>query len=130
MFEKKTGADRGEPVAVDALARTEPINPPAPPKDLPTVYELAQSHGHIQTAPRAAKLEPRDPSTITIQDPRFAAASALHGWQSHEYHAGEPLRLSEEDYMLALEAAEKPEEDGIYRPHEKAVSKYSPHHIT
>jgi hypothetical protein len=45
-------------------------------------------------------------------------AAFLHGWTQHEYHSGEPLKLSEDDYLAALKAAET----GI-EPHAGAVAK-------
>lgn len=52
------------------------------------------------------------------------AAAQLHGWPQHEHHAGAPIRLTREDYELALAAAEAPDPAGEYEPHEAALSEH------
>lgn len=47
-------------------------------------------------------------------------ASVLHGWREHEHHAGEPIKLTKEDYLAALAAAMPTEGNPI--PHPAAVS--------
>lgn len=57
---------------------------------------------------------------------QHAAAAALHGWDAHAHHAGEPLQLSAEDYYRALVAASAPDGAGNYRPHAGALSRHAP----
>lgn len=90
----------------------------APLPKLPTVYELARKYGEFI---------PAKPGCRWLQDRyswRHAAADVRHGWASHRYHANEPMRLSDEDYLAALDAVSHP--DG-FRVHQGAVSPYCPH---
>ena len=50
------------------------------------------------------------------------AAAALHGWGDHEHHAGEPIKLTGEEYYGALVAASEPATDGNYLAHLPACS--------
>jgi hypothetical protein len=54
---------------------------------------------------------------------KHTAAAAMHGWNEHAHHAGQPMRLSEADYDKALEAAG----DGRgSKAHAAAVSAHCP----
>lgn len=56
------------------------------------------------------------------------AAAILHGWGKkdeawgHRHHAGEPLKLTQSDYLKALEAAGNTDAHGEYVPHPAALS--------
>lgn len=63
------------------------------------------------------------------------AAAILHGWGKrdaagndepwgHRHHAGEPFKLTQADYLKALEAASKTDEHGEYVPHPGALSEH------
>lgn len=65
------------------------------------------------------------------------AAAILHGWGKrdaagddepwgHRHHAGEPFKLTQADYLKALEAASKTDEFGEYVPHPGALSEHCP----
>jgi len=54
-----------------------------------------------------------------------AAADALHGWSAHLYHSGEPMVMSEADYVAAIEAASAPV-GRHYVPAPGARSKHAP----
>lgn len=101
---------------------------------------------HLDDPPSAPTEEPaRDPSLKTPDEwqktlfpasergaphPeawKHGAAAALHGWELHAYHTGQPMRLSEADYRAALEAAVTfqpvPGKEGAftYLPHAPAL---------
>jgi hypothetical protein len=50
------------------------------------------------------------------------AAAVLHGWTLHG--EGDPLSLTQEDYLAALRAATTTNEKGEYVPHGPALSPY------
>lgn len=56
---------------------------------------------------------------------QHAAAAARHGWNDHRYHAGEPMRLTEQDYLSAIAAVSQ--ELGSFTVHPGAVSEHCPH---
>jgi hypothetical protein len=62
------------------------------------------------------------------------AAAILHGWGKkdepwgHRHHAGEPIKLTLDDYRKALEAASKTDEHGEYVPHPGALSEHCEAH--
>jgi hypothetical protein len=70
------------------------------------------------------------------------AAAILHGWGKrdaagndepwgHRHHAGGPIKLTQADYLKALEAASTTDEHGEYVPHPGAMSPHceaAPHH--
>jgi hypothetical protein len=49
----------------------------------------------------------------------YGPAELLHDWSTHELHAG-GKRLSEQDYVKAIEAGRKPDSKGEYHPHPPA----------
>jgi hypothetical protein len=55
---------------------------------------------------------------------QHGAASALHRWPQHAHHAGAAIKLSGEDYYLALCAASTPDKRGDYTPHAAALGRY------
>lgn len=69
------------------------------------------------------------PAKIRGHEDRFsaayAAAATLHGWSSHAHHAGEPMQLSELDFVEALKAAMPA--TGNPKAHRPALSKFCPH---
>lgn len=75
-------------------------------------------------AQKLGNFKPRDkrlPQAVDIFSAEHAAASFLHGWDVHEYHyQSEPLKLTQKDYELALEAAGK---YPCSPPHAPALSK-------
>lgn len=69
----------------------------APEKRTPA--EWAAKLGHIH------QRDPRLPQSETRPTWQHAVADQLHGWTLHEHHfQGQPLLLSQADYMAALEA--------------------------
>jgi len=84
------------------------------PKRL-TLHELATKHDQVAVVPRPGTELARDVKPYKWQ---HNVADFLHGWTKHEYHSGESLRLTEDDYLAALKAAE----NGI-EPHAAAVAK-------
>jgi len=52
------------------------------------------------------------------------AASSLHGWSDHAFHANAPMQLSRADYDAALKAASTPDAAGRYSAHLPALSRF------
>ncbi len=52
---------------------------------------------------------------------KHACAAALHRWAEYAHHNSKEMRLSDEDYVAALDAVMKPDKKGIYTPHEAAL---------
>lgn len=50
------------------------------------------------------------------------AASVMHGWASHAHHTGEPIKLTREAYLAAIEAAHNENNP----PAPAALSPYKP----
>jgi hypothetical protein len=91
----------------------EPEQPPAEPEGRLTVDQWA------------TKMFPPTERGMPHRDAwKHGAAEALHGWKLHSHHANEPMRLSREDYLEAIEAASAAQEDGSYQPHGPALSQY------
>lgn len=57
-----------------------------------------------------------------LKTPRWAhaAASSLHGWREHKYHAGQSLELTRDDYDKAITAANDYRDKAT--PHAPALS--------
>lgn len=71
-----------------------------------TVSELAVKHGHTFHRPgKDGKMYPTVPAHDSPFKAEHAQADVLHGWTKHERKVHEPVRLSDEDYLAALEAA-------------------------
>ncbi len=114
-----------------------------------TVEEHGIATGNL--APRRFEYFTRGrPQQRLVPSAAHAAASALHGWNDHAHHAGEPFRCTREAYEAALQAASHPvtrlaaggdpldaeqiaELNGTkptvstYEPHEAALSEHCPH---
>lgn len=76
-----------------------------------TPDELARRTGHLRglTREQAVKIGAGTPTLTTeAYSWQHAAAAQLHGWHAHAHHAGEPIRLTKQDYEGALKAVEKP----------------------
>jgi hypothetical protein len=56
-------------------------------------------------------------------DWRHSAASALHGWVHHQYHAGSAIRITRAAYLAALDAVDK----HPLVPCRDAIGQYYPH---
>lgn len=131
---KAKGA-RGEAVPVEVFpaedtlpSALEPSEPKAPkaepeaPKRTPRypVGDLAKKHGEI------VKL--KFPRRRIVPSALHAAAAALHGWLDHRHHAGEPMRLTDDEYKAALKAATRPPRGkNKLEPHRPALSEHCPH---
>ena len=63
-----------------------------------TVKELAKRHGHHQ----GARVDGDDPHTALHN-----VASVLNGWQLHEHRTGEVVKLTDAQYLAALDAAKR-----------------------
>lgn len=81
---------RDEHDAVDAPAKAEA------PTELMTVQELAAKHGQTQPTPVPGDSPFRSEHLV---------ADVRHGWQHHTHFVGGPVRLSDADYLAAIEAA-------------------------
>jgi hypothetical protein len=68
-----------------------------------TLLELAQRHGKYQ----GARVEGDDPFKALHN-----TAAVLNGWRKQERVTSQPVQLSDEDYLLALEAAKAGEAYG------------------
>lgn len=75
---------------------------------------------------RYARIGDQSP-TVTQYTWQHNAAAALHGWDAHAHHAGEPIRMTAKAYRNALRAAAAPDALGEYLPHEAALSPHCPH---
>ncbi len=78
----------------------------APAGELPTVSVLALKHGH--TFHRVGKdggLYPTVPAHDSVFKQEHLQADVLHGWTKHERHTSLPVRLTDDDYTAAIEAA-------------------------
>lgn len=127
---------------------------PKPPKkastlpagELLTPAEHARACGKVKRVKRGVAFKGQRYMRESY-DSIHAAAAVLHGWQFHEHHAGEPMRLTREAYEAALKAAANPinvtEDDlkkcrddsecaelrakhGHYQPHPAALSPHKP----
>ena len=76
-------------------------------EELP-VAEHARALGHVR---KGGGTEPAE-----FFSPEHAGAAALHGWNAHAHHAGEPMKLTREHYKAALDAVPNA------RPHLPALS--------
>ncbi len=106
--------------AAEASAKKSEIRSRASSGEEVSVDELAYGLGETIVAQRF----PGRPVTASA---RHRAASTLHGWADHAHHAGKPMKLTREDYLAALDAAQKTDKHGKAQPHAPAVSEYSPH---
>ncbi len=68
--------------------------------ELKSLTELAHAHGQIQNTP-------------IKEDSPFSALHAqcdvVHGWSRHKFYQGQEVKLSDADYLDALEAAKEGE---------------------
>jgi hypothetical protein len=94
-------------------AKREHKAAPAPGTELRSPLEHAKAIG----AHKARELRPGEvavhsvngqPVDMTVSSWQHNAAAALHGWNEHEHHEAEPLKLSLDDYKKALLAASAP----------------------
>jgi hypothetical protein len=72
-----------------------------------TPEEHAKALGGVKTVTRAAVVG-NQPASFELYHQFHAGAEALHGWREHAHHAGEPIKLSADDYKAALKAASEP----------------------
>lgn len=90
-------------------------------------HEWARAFGKLKM------LKQIDGSRASVFAPDHAAAMNLHGWANHRHHANGELMLTEDQYLAALEAAQRPvlctDGKSHYVPDEKARSKYCPHEV-
>jgi hypothetical protein len=95
--------DRVGPVAgnVDPEPSTKAVEAKASPD------EHAKALGGVKTVMRTAVIG-NQPASFELYHQFHAGAEALHGWREHAHHAGEPIKLSVEDYKAALKAASEP----------------------
>ena len=71
-----------------------------------TVAELALKHGHtFYRQGRDGILRPTMPAHDSPFKAEHAQADVLHGWTLFSSHTSEEVRLSDEDYLAAIEAA-------------------------
>lgn len=84
--------------------------PEAPIGDLVDVLKLS-----IRTKNRV-KLNGHNPHNIRGPGPAHRCADTLHGWTEHKHHQAESMKLSEADYLAALNAA------GNYETHTPAIA--------
>ncbi len=122
---------KGKPDETKPVGDTQPSPPqPPPPKEEPKgkskrvprypVGELAKKHGQT--------LKLTFPRKRIVPSAEHKAAAALHGWNDHQHHAGEPMSLTDEDYLEAIEAAKRPPQGtNKLRPHQPACSEHCPH---
>lgn len=83
-----------------------PAQEAAPAAQLQTVSELAVKHG--QTFHRLGKdgnLYPTVPAHDSVFNQFHLQADVLHGWTKSERHTSIAVRLSDDDYLAAIEAA-------------------------
>lgn len=91
-----------------AEKKAAPAEPKANVRALRTVHEHAQATGNsIALNPLAAEISGEDRTPLAYSD-RHLRAAALHGWWFHDLHSAEPLKISESDYLAALDAADGP----------------------
>lgn len=90
---------------------------PASPHLMMTISEHAKACGHMKR--RTAIF---NGFTDPIRSPAFRAAEQLHGWSAHESHSAEPLRITREAFLAALEAVMSPDKRGNYTPHTEALA--------
>ncbi len=105
---------------VDAEVRPEPE-----PMLTPEEHAKAEKQ-FVGVATRYARIGDQSP-TIAQYTWQHNAAAALHGWDAHAHHAGEPIRMTAKAYRNALRAASSPDERGEYLPHDAALSPHCPH---
>lgn len=80
--------------------------PEAAPAQLTSVSELAKKHGHtFHAMAKDGKLYPTVPGHDSVFKTAHLLADVLHGWTKHETHTSEPVTMSDEDYLAAVEAA-------------------------
>lgn len=114
----------------ELTALSEPmagVRAPAPEPDRLTPAELAELTGNVTAARAGIRLNGASPEPAYSW--QHEAASQLHGWKQHEHDAGEPLRMTRDDYEAALKAASEPvTRNGRtdYEPHRAALSQYAP----
>lgn len=72
----------------------------------PTVSELAIKHGYtFHRLGKDGNMYPTVPAHDSVFNQFHLQADVLHGWTKRERHTSEPVRLSDEDYVAAIEAA-------------------------
>ena len=91
----------------------------APPPDKFTPDEHARRQGNMITGSKVGAM--KAPVCHCWQ---HSAAANLHGWGSHAHHAGEPIKMTEADYLAALKAASV----HPYVPHPGALSPHCRKH--
>jgi len=128
MGEPSTESRPREPDGSSAPTAAPAKKPPAaaPGNELATPHEHAVATGNTVTLRETIRLRGGVPGERTGYSAAHAAAARLHGWQAHEYHANEPIRITREAYLAALEAASKPDDQGVYWPHAEALSPHAP----
>lgn len=103
-YQPKDGDFSAAPVQAVSPAPSPAISSPA--VVLPTVNELAVKHGH--TFHRRAKdgqLYPTVPAHDSVFKRWHLVADVLNGWTKESNKGGDPTRLSDADYLAAIEAA-------------------------
>jgi hypothetical protein len=75
--------------------------------ELQTPAEHARATGNVESEAEALRIGGR-PDERAIYSPAHRCAVRLHGWADHEYHAGEPIKITRAAYEAALKAAMQP----------------------
>lgn len=95
--------------------------PPAPKAELRSPDEWARAKGQWVEFKGVVDPELGNGSHFTWQ---HAVAQFIHGWKRHEEQEGTPLKITEADYLAALDAASHPV--GNPKRHGPAASPHAP----
>ena len=127
--------DQEDAAPGEAPATDSSVTPPAdqpPTDDAPPAPQSAERRSPGQWA--AILFPASERGRLHADAWKHGAAEGLHGWMTHEHHAGAPIELTREDYESALRAAETlvtvtdeatKATTQTYVPHPAALS---PHH--
>ncbi len=100
----KNDQKQAEQAAPKEAAPEQPAAAPA--EQLKTVAELAVKHGHtFHSVGKDGKLYPTVPGHDSVFKQEHLQCDVLHGWTKHERHTSEDVRLSDADYLAAIDAA-------------------------
>ena len=106
-----TGAAGAQPVPQKAAPKPPKI-PRKPPED------WARETGQIQPLRVAVAMGTARPD---MRSAAHRAASMAHGWEARRYRNEDPVRLTREDYLAALKAAQGSDARGRVRTHAPAL---------
>lgn len=77
-------------------------------EDMATVEALAVKHGQtFHRMGKDGKLYPIVPSHDSVFKRDHLVADVLHGWTLYSNKGADPMRLGDDDYLLAIEAAKE-----------------------